>query len=271
MARTAPADDRRHELRRGVGQRRGDHRSRPRRWPRTRTFSEDPTVADATRRTPRSSTPRDKTHGGSIGFPAGSTFKLFTLIDWLEKGHSLNETLNGVNRVFPQMKNSLRRRLGQHRRTKIDNFNNARRLRRHADAVHDGLAQHGLPRDGREARPLRHQRRSRRMGVKTGDGNTGDAVSIPTIVASDVLGSDERLTARHGRRLRDGRQQRHLLPAARRSTGSPTPTASEFAPQSDLHPGARPRDRRHRRLRAAGRHDAAAAPEQRRTRTTARR
>ncbi len=33
--------------------------------------------------------------GGSIGFNAGSTFKLFTLVDWLEKGHSLNEQLNG--------------------------------------------------------------------------------------------------------------------------------------------------------------------------------
>ena len=48
----------------------------------------------------------DPTNGGSLGFPAGSTFKLFTLIDWLEKGKSLNETLNGVNRIFPRMNNS---------------------------------------------------------------------------------------------------------------------------------------------------------------------
>ena len=33
--------------------------------------------------------------GGSAGFSAGSTFKLFTLIDWLEKGHSVNESVNG--------------------------------------------------------------------------------------------------------------------------------------------------------------------------------
>lgn len=37
----------------------------------------------------------DKDHGGSGGFPVGSTYKLFTLIDWLEKGHSVNENLNG--------------------------------------------------------------------------------------------------------------------------------------------------------------------------------
>lgn len=44
--------------------------------------------------------------GRSGGFPAGSTFKLFTLIDWLEKGHSVNETLDGRVRVIPRMTNS---------------------------------------------------------------------------------------------------------------------------------------------------------------------
>ena len=33
----------------------------------------------------------DSTYGSSDGFNPGSTFKLFTLIDWLEKGHSVNE------------------------------------------------------------------------------------------------------------------------------------------------------------------------------------
>ena len=48
----------------------------------------------------------DEQFGRSGGFPAGSTFKLFTLIDWLEKGHSVNETLNGTTRVFKKMTNS---------------------------------------------------------------------------------------------------------------------------------------------------------------------
>ncbi|MBD8023419.1 transglycosylase domain-containing protein [Microbacterium gallinarum] len=48
----------------------------------------------------------DTTFGRSGGFPAGSTFKLFTLIDWLEQGHSVNETLNGTTRVFKKMTNS---------------------------------------------------------------------------------------------------------------------------------------------------------------------
>ena len=42
----------------------------------------------------------DYDHGRSAGFPPGSAYKLFTLIDWLEKGHSVNEVVNGNNRVF---------------------------------------------------------------------------------------------------------------------------------------------------------------------------
>ncbi|MFK3678326.1 transglycosylase domain-containing protein [Microbacterium sp. NPDC090218] len=44
----------------------------------------------------------DLTHGNSRGFQVGSVYKLFTLIDWLEKGHSVNEVLNG--RVQTNMK-----------------------------------------------------------------------------------------------------------------------------------------------------------------------
>ncbi len=44
----------------------------------------------------------DKNHGNSNGFPPGSAYKLFTLVDWLEKGHSVNEVVNGNTRVFPK-------------------------------------------------------------------------------------------------------------------------------------------------------------------------
>ncbi|GAA3657208.1 transglycosylase domain-containing protein [Microbacterium marinilacus] len=40
----------------------------------------------------------DYEYGRSSGFALGSTFKVFTLLDWLEQGHSIRETLNGVNR-----------------------------------------------------------------------------------------------------------------------------------------------------------------------------
>ncbi|MFF2632723.1 transglycosylase domain-containing protein [Microbacterium sp. NPDC058021] len=41
-----------------------------------------------------------KANGGSNGFNVGSTYKVFTLLEWLEKGHSVNETLNGTLRTF---------------------------------------------------------------------------------------------------------------------------------------------------------------------------
>ena len=46
----------------------------------------------------------DKKNGNSNGFQVGSTYKLFTLIDWLEKGHSVRETLNGRVQTNLKMK-----------------------------------------------------------------------------------------------------------------------------------------------------------------------
>ncbi len=43
----------------------------------------------------------DRTMGGGAGFSAGSTYKLFTLVDWLLNGRSVNEQLNGrANQTF---------------------------------------------------------------------------------------------------------------------------------------------------------------------------
>ena len=45
----------------------------------------------------------DAVHGVSDGFPTGSTFKLFTLVDWLEKGRSLLQSVNGSLRAIPRL------------------------------------------------------------------------------------------------------------------------------------------------------------------------
>ena len=44
----------------------------------------------------------DKAYGGSTGFAPGSTFKAFTLLEWLKQGHSLNETVDGTKMSYPQ-------------------------------------------------------------------------------------------------------------------------------------------------------------------------
>ncbi|WP_019181612.1 transglycosylase domain-containing protein [Microbacterium yannicii] len=48
----------------------------------------------------------DRKFGHSDGFNAGSTFKLFTLIDWLEQGKSVNQVLNGRDRVIKRFTDS---------------------------------------------------------------------------------------------------------------------------------------------------------------------
>ncbi len=42
----------------------------------------------------------DKQYGGGQGFQTGSTFKPFTLLNWLQKGHGLGEIVNGTPRGF---------------------------------------------------------------------------------------------------------------------------------------------------------------------------
>ena len=42
----------------------------------------------------------DFQYGGSTGFQVGSTYKVFTLANWVQSGHSLNERIDARNRVF---------------------------------------------------------------------------------------------------------------------------------------------------------------------------
>ncbi|PPH38337.1 penicillin-binding protein [Rathayibacter sp. AY1E3] len=42
----------------------------------------------------------DTAFGGSAGFQVGSTYKVFTLAQWLASGRTLNETINGRERTF---------------------------------------------------------------------------------------------------------------------------------------------------------------------------
>ncbi|WP_164737324.1 transglycosylase domain-containing protein [Georgenia sp. SYP-B2076] len=41
-------------------------------------------------------------HGGGYGFHSGSSFKVFTLIEWLESGHALNDRVASTKRNYPR-------------------------------------------------------------------------------------------------------------------------------------------------------------------------
>ncbi|MFC5930967.1 PASTA domain-containing protein [Cryobacterium melibiosiphilum] len=57
-------------------------------------YSQDPTLASSG--TPYTSINynTDQNYGGSVGFQPGSTYKVFTLAQWLNEGHSLNERVD---------------------------------------------------------------------------------------------------------------------------------------------------------------------------------
>ena len=59
---------------------------------------------------------------GTSGFEAGSSFKLFTLLAWLQAGHSLNEVINGNLRVIPHITNSCQGDWTNQDNTIIQNF-----------------------------------------------------------------------------------------------------------------------------------------------------
>jgi membrane peptidoglycan carboxypeptidase len=64
-----------------------------------KTYNNDPDTTDpATQTSVNFST--DQAYGGSTGFPSGSTYKVFTLAEWLKQGHSINEQVNGAVRTF---------------------------------------------------------------------------------------------------------------------------------------------------------------------------
>ncbi|MCU1406836.1 MAG: hypothetical protein JWQ43_3139 [Glaciihabitans sp.] len=44
----------------------------------------------------------DKAYGGSSGFQPGSTYKVFTLLNWLQNGHGINELVDGSPRTIAQ-------------------------------------------------------------------------------------------------------------------------------------------------------------------------
>ncbi|MPV37387.1 PASTA domain-containing protein [Georgenia subflava] len=43
-----------------------------------------------------------QSHGGGTGYQSGSSFKVFTLIEWLETGHSLMDRVDSSNQTYPR-------------------------------------------------------------------------------------------------------------------------------------------------------------------------
>ncbi|MFG6475111.1 transglycosylase domain-containing protein [Microbacterium sp. P06] len=124
--------------------------------------------------------------GASKGFNAGSTFKLFTLIDWLEQGKSLREVVNGRDRPVPNMTNSCTGNWVNQNRTQIFNFNrqagfNGTPLQFTASSLNTGYLGMAAELDLCDIANV-----ATKMGVSLG---SGEPITMP--VANTVIGSDE--------------------------------------------------------------------------------
>ncbi|NQX27272.1 transglycosylase domain-containing protein [Microbacteriaceae bacterium VKM Ac-2854] len=69
-------------------------------------YSNDPAVTQSGANYTAINYNTDIDYGGSSGFQPGSTYKVFTLAEWLQEGHTLNESVNGVRRVFNTFRDS---------------------------------------------------------------------------------------------------------------------------------------------------------------------
>lgn len=67
-------------------------------------YSQDPDVLNSSPKFTSVNYATDQEYGGSNGFQVGSTYKVFTLAEWLKQGHSLNETVNANVRTYDQSK-----------------------------------------------------------------------------------------------------------------------------------------------------------------------
>ncbi|MGG7508861.1 transglycosylase domain-containing protein [Plantibacter sp. YIM 135249] len=61
-------------------------------------YSNDPDVLNTGRNYSALNYNADEPYGGSLGFQPGSTYKAFTLAEWLKEGHGLNEGVDGRKR-----------------------------------------------------------------------------------------------------------------------------------------------------------------------------
>ena len=69
-------------------------------------YSADPDVLATSNEYSAVNYSTDYDYGGSSGFQPGSTYKVWTLAEWLNQGHSLLESFNGSKRAFTHFTNS---------------------------------------------------------------------------------------------------------------------------------------------------------------------
>ena len=127
----------------------------------------------------------DSAHGGSSGFPVGSSYKIFTLVNWLENGHSVNESMNGRNQKMKMTASCDGSVWNAFDTKEIGNFNGisgytGTPMRFTRDSLNSGYFAMASKLDICDI-----NKTAERMGVKLGNGKSTTEVNVPF----DVLGS----------------------------------------------------------------------------------
>lgn len=122
-------------------------------------------------------------YGNSNGFEGGSTFKVFTLLEWLQEGHSVNEVLNGRAQIFKSFRNSCTGDISNN--TLIQNFAKnpgyvGTPMRFTSDSLNTGFLAMASKID-----LCGIQNTVEKMGVRLGDGSV-----VPVEVPFQILGSN---------------------------------------------------------------------------------
>ncbi|MET0812069.1 MAG: penicillin-binding transpeptidase domain-containing protein, partial [Microbacterium sp.] len=129
----------------------------------------------------------DSKFGGSQGFSVGSTFKLFTLITWLEQGHSLNEVINGTVRPPKKATNSCTGDWVNTENWKPNNFGQGNgRVSTPMDftrtSLNSGYVAMALQLDLCDIAKV-----AKKMGVTHGDGTDITMANINSVIGSDAV------------------------------------------------------------------------------------
>ncbi|MFT4233410.1 MAG: transglycosylase domain-containing protein [Microbacterium sp.] len=124
----------------------------------------------------------DSSHNGGSGFSAGSTYKIFTLIDWLENGRSTGEVLNAVNKTISPFTIC---GVSTPNYTKIGNFNNQTGYTGNvkkftADSLNSGFLTMAQQLDICDINKV-----AERFGVTLGNGGSVTAENVPNNVIGD--------------------------------------------------------------------------------------
>ena len=191
----------------------------------------------------------DAVHGVSEGFPTGSTFKLFTLIDWLEKGRSLYQPVNGSLRVIPRLQDRCEGPWINLESHVVRNFGDVRGytgtpMQFTAQSLNSGFLGMAEQLDLCDIENV-----AARMGVTRGSGEPVDIDGAAAIIGTNNV-APVALAAAYA----DGREQRRLLRAASDRACGQCRRCGASRSRRPVLSGHRPRGGGRDGVRAAGRH-----------------